>query len=127
MTRVFPAFAKILNALSKKKYPQALKECKAIEANAEFSDYFHYLSGQAEAGRMEDALAQKQSAVAVAAGERAVFHFNQVASSTPYSPLLKKTAMYQGDVEMNLGELYLRSKKRDKARTVFENGFQRMY
>ncbi len=125
-SRKFPAFAKILTALSKKKYMQALKECKAIEGNAEFTDYFHYLSGQAEAGRMEDAIKLKQNGSAIAAGERALTHFNQVASSTPYTPLEKKTAMHLGDVEMNLGELYLKSKKKDKARATFENGFQRM-
>lgn len=124
-TPKIPALARVLSALAKRSYPQALKELKAIEANAEYRDYFHFLAGQAEAGRMKKASAAKQWSAAIAAGERAAVHFKEVPSTSAFTPLDKKAEWLLAETELALGDLYLKTGNRKRARPAYENGFQR--
>lgn len=124
--RRIPAFKAVYDALTKSHFDKALKAAKPLESNLEFKDYYHYLSGQAELGRMRKAAKSGKIANAILAGEQATFHFIQVIGTNPYTQLERRATSFLGETEVALAELHLKRKQRKRAIQLFENGFQRL-
>lgn len=124
--RRIPAFKSAYSALVKGNFDTALKAAKPLESNVEFQDYYHYLAGQAELGRMRKAAAAGKTANALLAGTQATFHFIQVIGTNPYTQLERRTTSFLGETEVGMAELELHRKQRTKAMQLFENGFQRL-
>jgi TolA-binding protein len=124
--RRIPALSKVLLALNRKDYKAALDNSKPLETNIEFADYYHYLCGLAESGRMKKFVELHQFANAGLSGEQAVYHFTQVQGTSPFSALSRKAIAEQGDVEVRLGDIQIQLHKRLKATPYFEKGFQKL-
>ena len=124
--RRIAAFLKVQTALNAGHFDAALKAVKGLENNAEFKDYYHFLSGQGSMGRMKKFVKTGQLANAVLAGEQASFHFIQVIGTNPYTTLERRSSAMLGETEVTLAEIHVKRKQRTKARALYENGFQRL-
>ncbi len=121
-----PVLFKIQNALNARDWKRAVTAAKGLENNVEYADYYHYLLGQAELGRMHKFMHEGSSATAMVAAEQARFHLSQVRTSNSYTSLWKRANALVGEAEITIGEIHLRAKHKAKAQQYLENGFQRL-
>ena len=125
-SRRVPVLFKIQSALNARDWKRAIDAAKGLENNAEYADYYHYLLGQAELGRMHKFMHEGSSATSMVAAEQARFHLAQVHTSNPYTTLWRRANAMVGEAEVTIGEIHLRAKRRAKAQQFLENGFQRL-
>ncbi|MGE4233452.1 MAG: transglycosylase SLT domain-containing protein [Bacteriovoracia bacterium] len=121
-----PIFGKIQKALDAKNWTKLLTLTRLIEKNTEFSDYYHFLRGQAELERMKGFKKKKMSATAISAGERAVYHFTNVPLANIYTPLHRKSLVLLGEAKLILGDLFYRIHKSRKAMQAYEYAFHEL-
>jgi tetratricopeptide (TPR) repeat protein len=121
-----PAFTKVQLALVAHDFRRALDAAKGLEGNRDFLDYFHYLSGEAELGRMRSFIRSGKSATAIAAGESAAYHFVQAQGANPYTTLQRRAISELGEAEILLGDVSATLHRKKKAIDYYENGFQRL-
>ncbi|MBI3542905.1 MAG: transglycosylase SLT domain-containing protein, partial [Deltaproteobacteria bacterium] len=125
-TRRVPALFKAQDAINKKEWKKAIDAAKALESRVDYADYYHFLSGEAELGRMHKFMREGASATAMLAAEQAKFHLTQVATANPSTTLWKRANTMLGAAEITIGEIHVRAKRRAKGQQYLELGFQRL-
>lgn len=125
-TKKISAISRAYVSMDKKKYAQAIKEIAPLQANAEFKDYFHFITGMAELKKMEAAYKAKNLRDALTAGESAVTNLKETPVANVYSPLAKRSDVYLAKAELTIADIYLKQRNKKQARLNFENAFQRL-
>ncbi|MEW6056665.1 MAG: transglycosylase SLT domain-containing protein [Bdellovibrionota bacterium] len=119
-------FHEVQTALNREDFHRALRAVKLIEPHVEFTDYYHYLAGQAELGLMRKQIAAKNYAAAIVRGEKAKTHFVQAQGGNPYTALQRRAGLLLGETEIALGESHRKLKRNSRAKMFYEDGFQRL-
>jgi tetratricopeptide (TPR) repeat protein len=114
------------DALSQKKYPQAIAQAGRVAEDPLFGDYGNWIVASARYGAGLKALASKAYGEAMRDAESSIASSFKIETKSPYSPMLKNLHRDVGLAEVLEGDAYASQKKWKQAERAFEQGLQRL-